>query len=193
MPNIILVKGRRVFRPWEYQIFRSVLKDDQKVIADTMLMTGMRYEELLRFRHNPDWLDQDTGMIHLPDIAVRKGRHISETVQTERWVRLSIRAKGVVPSLFRVDMTSRPAFDQMLKRRAKIASQRNPDFIPDKISVISFRKTCASWLRVYYPNHMDHIFLSMGHSRTTELRHYLGLPFTDIDINGMTEWHGGWI
>lgn len=193
MQDFITVKGRRVFRPWEYQIFRSALTEDKRVIADILLLTGMRYEELLRLHDNPQWIDYESGMIHLPEIAVKKGKHLSETVQTERWVRLSIRAKGVLPMLFRVEMTSRTAFDQMLKRRANAAADDNPTFRPNKISVISFRKTCASWLRVYYPMHMDQIFLSMGHSRLTELRHYLGLPFTDTDKLGMKEWEEGWI
>lgn len=193
MQQIITVKGRRVFRPWEYQIFRSELKESQRVIADILLLTGMRYEELLRLRYAPDWIDEVSGMIHLPSVAVKKGRHLKETVQTERWVRMSIRAKGVIPMLYRVEMTSRTAFDQMLKRKSKLAAIEHPDFIPDRISVISFRKTCASWLRIYYPMHMDHILLSMGHSKTTELKHYLGLPFTDIDKSGMSEWVEGWI
>ena len=37
------------------------------------------------------------------------------------------------------------------------------------------------------------IFLSMGHSKITELRHYLGIPFSDRDKYEMREWVEGWI
>jgi hypothetical protein len=35
---------------------------------------------------------------------------------------------------------------------------------------------------------IDFIFLSMGHSSRTELRHYLGIPFTERDKQEMKEW-----
>jgi len=33
----------------------------------------------------------------------------------------------------------------------------------------------------------------MGHSKITELRHYLGIPFSDRDKYEMREWVEGWI
>ena len=62
-----------------------------------------------------------------------------------------------------------------------------------KISAKSMRKTYTSWLRAYYPHMSDYIFLSMGHSSRTELRHYLGIPFTERDKQEMKEWVEGWI
>jgi hypothetical protein len=193
MQDPLIVNGTRVFRPWEYTVLRSYLKPDQQIVADTLLLTGMRYEELLRFRHNPNWLDEDSATVHLPSWAMQKGRKLSRNVQTERWVRLSIRGKGVVPNLFRVEMPRRVAFDQMLKRKALKASISREDFVADNISQKTFRKTLASWLRIYYPSALDHIFLSLGHSRITELRHYLGIPFSDRDKQEMREWVEGWI
>jgi len=193
MQNPIMVTNVRILRPWEYAILRSELSPDQQIISDSLLLTGMRYAELQRFRNAPDWLDAESGTIHLPEWAMQKGRKLSRNVQRERFVRLSIRARGVIPNLFRVDVPGRVAFDQMLKRKAVKAHLKHEEFSPDGISQKTFRKTAASWLRIYYPSFMDHIFLSMGHSKITELRHYLGIPFSDRDKYEMREWMEGWI
>jgi hypothetical protein len=193
MQQPIIVTGVRILRPWEYVVLRNELNPDQQVILDSLLLTGMRYEELLRFRNNQDWLDEDSGNIHLPEWAMRKGKKLSRNVQKDRFIRLSIRAKGVTPNLFRVNVPGRVSFDQMLKRKAWKAASRNNVFMPDRISQKTMRKTMASWLRVYYPAALDHIFLSMGHSMITELRHYLGIPFSDRDKQEMKEWIEGWI
>ena len=190
MVDPIIVKGTRVLRPSEYVILRSQMNDDQQLILDSLLLTGMRYEELLRFHDHPEWLDD--GAIHLPAEAVLKGRKIKDPDERQRWVRLSIRGKAVLEHLHRVEMPKRVAFDQMLKRKALKAVEASPGFNPMKISAKSMRKTYASWLRSYYPQMSDYIFLSMGHSSRTELRHYLGIPFSDRDKMEMREWTEGW-
>ena len=190
MPDPILVKGSRILRPSEYLILRNQLNEDQQLILDSLLLTGMRYEELLRFHDNPDWLDD--GSIHLPAEAVLKGRAIKDPDERQRWVRLSIRGKAVLAHLHRVAMPGRVAFDQMLKRKGLKAIEASPRFNPSKISAKSMRKTYTSWLRAYYPQMSDYIFLSMGHSNRTELRHYLGIPFSDRDKLEMREWVEGW-
>jgi integrase len=191
MPDPILVKGTRILRPSEYTILRNQLNEDKQLILDSLLLTGMRYEELLRFHDNPDWLDDDS--IHLPAEAVLKGRAIKDPDERQRWVRLSIRGKVVLAHLHRVSMPGRVAFDQMLKRKGFKAIEALPGFNPTKISAKSMRKTYTSWLRAYYPQMSDYIFLSMGHSSRTELRHYLGIPFTERDKQEMKEWVEGWI
>ena len=191
MPDPILVKGTRILRPSEYLILRNQLNEDQQLILDSLLLTGMRYEELLRFHDHSDWLDDCS--IHLPAEAVLKGRATKDPDERQRWVRLSIRGKAVLPHLHRVAMPGRVAFDQMLKRKGLKAIESSPGFNPSKISAKSMRKTYTSWLRAYYPHMSDYIFLSMGHSSRTELRHYLGIPFTERDKQEMKEWVEGWI
>jgi integrase len=186
----ILVKGTRILRPSEYLILRNELNDAQKLILDSLLLTGMRYEELLRFHNHPDWFDGSS--IHLPADAVLKGRAIKDPDERQRWVRLSIKGKAVVEHLHRVSIPGRVSFDQMLRRKSIKAIGSSPGFNPLKISAKSMRKTYTSWLRAYYPNMSDYIFLSMGHSSRTELRHYLGIPFTEEDKRQMREWVEGW-
>lgn len=192
MQEPIIVKGVRVLRPSEYNLLRNELNPDQQIILDSLLLTGMRYEELLRFHDNPDWYSEADSAIHLPAEAVLKGRKIKDASERQRWVRLSIRGKGVIPNLFRVSMPKRVAFYQMLKRKALKALDHS-GLNPLKISNKTTRKTMVSWLRTYYPNASDHIFLSMGHTNRTELRHYLGIPFSDEEKMRMKEWVEGWI
>ena len=90
-------------------------------------------------------------------------------------------------------MPGRVAFDHILGRKGMKAIEAPPGFDPSKISAKSMRKTYTSWLRVYYPQMSDYIFLSIGHSSRTELRHYLGIPFTERDKQEMKEWVEGWI
>lgn len=188
----IIVKDTRVLTPTEYTQLRKEMNPDQQIILDTLLLTGMRYAELERFHANPDWYDEDRGAILLPAEAVLKGRTIKDPDERKRWVKLSIRGKGVVPNFYKIELPKRVAFDQMLRRKA-LKALNHSGLNPLKISEKSMRKTLASWLRKYYPSVYDYIFLSMGHGSTTELRHYLGIPFTEEDRLGMREWIEGWI
>ena len=60
MQNPIMVTNVRILRPWEYAILRSELSPDQQIVSDSLLLTGMRYEELIRFHNAPDWLDAES-------------------------------------------------------------------------------------------------------------------------------------
>ncbi|MCL5930286.1 MAG: hypothetical protein M1123_03260 [Candidatus Thermoplasmatota archaeon] len=191
MSKPILFNGTRILRPSEYLILRNELNVDQRLISDSLLLTGMRYEELLRFHDHPNWFDGH--LIHLPPEAVLKGRAIKDPDERQRWVRLSIRGRAIVPHLSRVKMPGRVSFDQMLRRKSIKAIRNSPRFDPTKISAKSMRKTYTAWLRAYYPNMSDYIFLSMGHSSRAELRNYLGIQFTDQEKLEMREWVEGWI
>ena len=192
MRQPIIVKGTRILTPEEYILLRRELNPDQKVILDCLLLTGMRYAELQRFHDHPDWYDEESGFIHLPPEAVLKGRKIKNPDDRQRWVRTSDRAKGTIPALFKVKMPTRVSFDQMLRRKA-IKALDHSGLNPEKISTKSMRKTLASWLRIYYPNAYDYIYESLGHGAMTELKHYLGHPFTEKDKADMREWIAGWI
>ncbi len=53
----IIKSGVRVLRPSEYKELRaSVQKRGKQVLMDCLLLSRMRYEEVLRLRHNPDFL-----------------------------------------------------------------------------------------------------------------------------------------
>ena len=45
----------RILRPSEWETLRDSLDINTKRICTSLLVTGMRYAELQRFRENPDW------------------------------------------------------------------------------------------------------------------------------------------
>lgn len=183
--NPIIKSGVRILRPSELLILRKVLKPEQQILVDSLLLTGMRYEELLRFREHEEWLDSNS--IHLPEWAQRKVKRR----QLERWIRLSIRGKATVPNLFLVRVPTRSAFDHSLKRWVWRAYSRL-QLDPTKISAKTFGKTWDSWLMSYFDK-AEYVYLSQGHNQMTSLRHYLGIPFTDEDRLGMRDWVEGWV
>ena len=47
----------RILRPVEFEKIRDAMDPYTRRICTSLLLTGMRYAELQRFRENPDWLD----------------------------------------------------------------------------------------------------------------------------------------
>ena len=54
----------RILRPVEFETLRDAMDPNTRRICTSLLLTGMRYAELHRFRENPDWLDGK--FIYLP-------------------------------------------------------------------------------------------------------------------------------
>ncbi len=74
--HAILKSGVRILRPGEYKIIRnSIHKRDKQILVDCLLLTGKRYEELIRPRHNPEWFDGN--FIHLPEWAQKKAKKVN--------------------------------------------------------------------------------------------------------------------
>ena len=78
-------------------------------------------------------------------------------------------------------------WSQNLERWAKSSGLDNVGLGPK-----TMRKTWESWLVSSYPERVLEVFLSQGHTQMTALSHYLGLPFTSLDKNEMTEYVSGW-
>lgn len=167
-----------LLRPKEYREIMGKCNRRQQVIFSSLLFTGMRYEELLRFRQHREWFDGQ--FVHLP---AGLGEKKALRVDPERWIRLSYRGREAIESLFDVQLPSLQSLDQYIKYNVGI-----PHF-----SVKSFRKTYESWLVYYYAGKEVHIAQSQGHDTFTQFRHYLNLPFTEEDKLEMKEFVEGWI
>lgn len=175
----IIKSGVRILRPSEYKELKaSVQKRGKQVLMDCLLLTGMRYEEVLRLRHNPDWFDGD--FIHLPEWAQKKAKR----KQLERWIKLSIMGKATLPQLFDIVVPPRSTFDKWLEYNYPLVYG---------LSAKTFRKTWESWLLFSNPERTMKIALSQGHTELTQLRHYANLPFLDKDKEDMKEWVEEWI
>jgi hypothetical protein len=55
----IYVKGIRILRPADYDLFLDKIpKDHHKTIFEIMFWSGMRYVELQRFYSHPEWYER---------------------------------------------------------------------------------------------------------------------------------------
>jgi len=80
----LYVKDIRILTPEEYQALKAeILKDSHKTILDILIITGMRYAELLRLYDNPVWYDEKNNLIQLPEEAQKKHkrRQLERTIQ----------------------------------------------------------------------------------------------------------------
>ena len=173
----------RILKPVEFETVRDAMDPDMRKTSTSLLLSGMRYAELQRFRENPDWLDGK--FIYLPKGSMLKVK----AKQRERTIRLSDMGKTLIHDLFQVlhPLPELPTFDMKMRR----LSQRILDGTPANNK--TFRKTWESWLVFYYPEKALQIALSQGHTTTTQYEHYLNIPFDDDDRKEMRKWVEGWI
>ena len=184
MSTPILKSGVRILRPREYEVLRKeAVKLEKQTQLDVLLLTGLRYVEAQRLQRHPEWFDGK--FIYLPEMAVRKAKR----KQRERWVRLTPRAAAILPFFYKTKpLPTWKGWALNLKRWAEKAGLN-----PEGLSTKTTRKTWESWLMASFPNHPYEIFLNQGHTDLTSLKHYLNLPFTEVDKLEMKEWTGGWI
>jgi integrase len=173
----------RILRPVEFEIIRNAMEPDTRRICTSLLLTGMRYAELHRFRENPDWLDGKFVFLSSGSMLKAKAK------QRERAIRLSDMGKTLLADLFQVShpLPDLPALDMKVRRLSKRILEGAP------INNKSFRKTWESWLVFYYPDKALQIALSQGHTTTTQYEHYLNIPFEGDDRKEMRKWVERWI
>lgn len=173
----------RILRSIEWEQLRDKMDTDTKKICTSLLVTGMRYAELQRFRENPTWLEGK--FIYLPKGSMLKVK----AKQKERAIRLSDMGKTLISELFDVPqpLPDLPAFDMHIRRLSKHILEEQP------INNKTFRKTWESWLVFYYPDKALQIALSQGHTTTTQYEQYLNIPFDEDDRKEMRKWVEGWI
>ena len=173
----------RILRPSEYVLLRDAAGSlENQTRLDALLLTGARYVECQRLHEHPEWLDG--RFAHLPAEASRKVLRR----QRERWVWLSSKGVTVLPYFFEgKQLPGWKAWERNMRRWAEKAA-----LDPAYISAKSTRKSWESWLVYYYPNQIQAIFLSQGHTEITALKHYVNLPFTEEDRRDMKEWVEGW-
>ena len=173
----------RILRPSEWETLRDALDINMKRICTSLLVTGMRYAELQRFRENSDWLDG--RFVYLPRGSMMK----IKAKQKERAIRLSDIGKTIISYLFQAPhpLPELPAFDMRLRRLSKRILEGAP------VNNKTFRKTWESWLVFYYPDKSLQIALSQGHTTVTQYEHYVNIPFEEYDRKEMRKWVEGWI
>ena len=176
----------------------QIPKLEHETMFKMLLYTGMRYIEAKRlYDHdnkcpkNERWFDRETGFIKLGKMAVMK----EKIVQKERWVRLNMAGKMIVPYFLNLpkNLPSNVTWRENLRRWAK-----KIDLDPVGLCPKTTRKTWESWLIYYYMSSADNpitvmVAQSQGHTKLIQLEHYLNMPFTQEDKAGMGEFVSGWI
>jgi integrase len=181
----LYVRDIRKLTPREYKKIRTaVLKDRHKNILDILLITGMRYAELLRLYENHSWYSEKNNLIHLPEQTQKKvkRRQLERTIHP-------------LPSMFGYMFrdfigTHRPpaetAWNKDLQRWAITAGIN-----PYGLSAKTTRKTLESWC-ITAGVLESTVCLRQGHDSLTSMRHYQGLAFSEDDIRDIKKQLEDW-
>lgn len=170
-----------IFRPNEVRtLIRAIPKNINRERFEVLLYTGCRYSELQEVHGKLSRLDGNTLKIkNTKALSKTRYRYVQLNNQGLRAVEYYLRASKPLPNYV--------SWYDNLKRWCKKA---NID--PEGVGIKSTRKTWESWLVTCFPEQIERIFLSQGHSRTIALKHYLTLPFNKQDKEDMMFYVEGW-
>ena len=203
----ILKNKVRVLTPKEYEALLGVItKDSLKKLVEVMLLTGMRYVEILRLKKYPGCFDPVRKVIHF-----KSGKAAS--VQTERYIHLTPAGVVAVQAFIEDERKAFPRTQTMtlnLMRWSALAGlEASPELTGEVyttkpnmgrvrkntggMSVKVFRKSWESWLAVSYPDMLELIGLSQGHLTGTALAHYLAVPFSEEEKAQILPYTAGWM
>ena len=84
----------RILIPVEFEKIRDAMDPYTSRICTSLLLMGMRYAELQRFRENPDWLDGK--FVYLPRGSMLKVK----AKQREKGHKIIIHGKNIDPGSF---------------------------------------------------------------------------------------------
>jgi len=182
MDEIILKGKTRIFRPSEVKKLIDVIpKNENKDKFETLLYTGARYSEMKwLFKHPRAFIGNSIRISSLK----KKARH------SERYIRLNFPGQRSINYFLRAKRNL-PCHEVWLENLFRWAKKAGLDTMG--ISIRSTRKTWGSWLVAQYPQQLEYIFLSQGHTQMTALKFYLMIPFNDIDKREMKFFTDGWI
>lgn len=179
------VRDIRILTPKEYESLRAAIpKDQHKTILDILLITGMRYAELLRLYEHQEWYNEKRNLIHLPEQAQRKHKR----KQIERTIH-------PLPSMFNYILKDfwqarkpplEATWNQNMQRWAKAARIN-----PYGMSVKTTRKTIESWM-IAAGVLESTVCLRQGHDSLTSMRHYQGLAFSDDELKDIKKQLTAW-
>jgi len=197
--NYTVRKDRhRYFFPDEWLKFMSVLKEDKKILFETILQTGGRIEECLNLKPKDFIWDNNSVTLRVTKSKAKKGeskilggrqRSFSVSSSYCRRLRKHIRDNKIKDDTLIFQITKQ-GVSQLFKRTVKKADLKEWEF-----SLHNIRKTAGMWLKTVQRRGVDldvsEICMRLGHDHNTFLKHY-GSPsiFTDqqrdkiVDIIG---------
>jgi integrase len=185
-PNALhlYVKDIRVLTPKEYQALKAqILKESHKTILDILIITGMRYTELLRLYDNPNWYDEKNNSIHLPEETRKKHKRR----QLERTIHPLPAFNNMIKDFLQARKPPLEAtWNKNMQRWAMYAGIN-----PYGLSVKTTRKTIESWC-IAAGVLESTICLRHGHASLTSMRQYQGLEFSEDELRDIKKQLTSW-
>lgn len=181
----------RVFFPYEWVKFLEEIKEDRRILFETLLQTGARIDEVLHIRPKDfDW-ERNNLILYVTKSKAKKGesklmggkqRGFGVSSQFIRKIRKHIRENKIQDDHVLFNMSQQGA-SQLFKRTLKKVGLKEWEF-----SLQNIRKTSGMWLKTVQSRGVDldisEICMRLGHDYNTFLKHY-GSPsiFSNQDRN----------
>lgn len=181
----LYIKDIRILTPKEYETLKAAIPmDSHKTILDILLITGMRYAEMLRLYDHKEWYNEKRNIIHLPEEAQKKHkrRQLERTIYPLPYgfdYILKAFWTGRKPPL-------EATWNQNMQRWAKEANIN-----PYGLSVKTTRITIESW-SIAAGILESSVCLRQGHDSLTSMRHYQGLAFSDDELRDIKKQLTAW-
>lgn len=171
----------RILSPSEYKkLLGGIDKVDQRFRIETMLNTGMRYEELRRFEKK--FFNPKTRDITLPAsiTKTKRGRAVQLTPNFSQKLEIFLSKSDL-------NFPTRASMNTNLSRWAKNAGL---DWSPDPKT---FRKTIETWL-IFAGYDSFKVAISQGHTQTVQIAHYQNMSSClKNELKEVKEFTEGWM
>jgi len=197
--------GIRILTPREYEaLLQQITKPSLVKLVKVLLLTGMRYEEVLRLKANPEPFSEADR-----SVWVRSGK--MQAKSPERYVPLTEAGAQAVKEFLADERTTYPSTSVMSINLSSWADKAGLVPILDcqlrglskanagktrrnltGMSVKTFRRTWENWLLTLYPDRVMDIMKSQGHDVATSSEHYCGAVFSAEDVEKIREYVAGW-
>ncbi len=185
----------RVFFPDEWKKFIKEVKEDKKMIFETLLQVGARIDEALHIRPKDFDFERNSLTLYVTKSKAVKGqskvtggskRGFNVSSQFIRKIKRYIRENKINDEDYLFKMSPQ-GISQLFKRTLKKVGLKEWDF-----SLHNIRKTSGMWLKTVQRRGVDldvsEICMRLGHDHNTFLKHY-GSPsiYNDQDRDMIVE------
>jgi integrase len=197
--------GVRILTPREYEALLSQIHKSSLVkLVRVLMLTGMRYEEVLKLKANPDHFSEAER-----SVWVRSGKLKAKS--PERYVPLTEAGTLAVKAFLADKRTIYPAASVMSKNLtswaakaeltpilagqmkdlsgANVGKERKNVY---GMSVKVFRRSWENWLLMIYPDRTMDIMKAQGHDVLSSSNHYAGAVFSANDVERIRAYVADW-
>jgi len=185
----------RIFFPGEWKKFIMAVKENRKIIFESLLQTGARIDEVLHIRPKDFDFERNNLTLYVTKAKASKGqsklmggnkRSFQVSSQFIKKIKKYIRENKIKDGEFIFKM-SKQGVSQLFKRTLKSVGLNEWEF-----SLHNIRKTSGMWLKTVQRRGIDldvsEICMRLGHDHNTFLKHY-GSPsiYNDRDRDMIIE------